>query len=171
MTVPASPLQLRERVTLRPIIEPDDGEFLEELYFSTRDDLNGLFPDPKDARQLVLMQQKAQAVAYKHEFPNATYELILFDGNRAGRIVIDRSAPALILVDIVLLPTSRNLGIGSAILDSLLRECRQNARPCVLSVIKTNRAKGLYARKGFDVIEDSGTHFLMRWNPGGEELL
>jgi ribosomal protein S18 acetylase RimI-like enzyme len=159
------PSPIDQLISLRPVVAPDDDAFLEELYFSARDDLHDLFVDSEETRQLILMQQKAQATGYKQEFPNATYEVILFDGERAGRIVIDRSQISLAIIDIALLPSFRNRGIGSCLLDSVIEECRGHERPCELSVFKTNRAIKLYLRKGFSAVHDMETHFRMKWTP------
>ena len=158
--IPTPPIS--ERVSSRPVIERQDDAFLEELYFSAREDLHGIFVDPEETRGLSLMQQKAQAIGYREEFPDATYEVILFDGERAGRIVTDRSQASVAIIDIALLPSFRNRGIGSFVLDSVLEECQEGKRSCKLSVFKTNRAIGLYLRKGFSAVEDLETHFVMR---------
>jgi len=164
MQIPTS--RISERVRLRSVTEPDDNAFLEELYFSRREDLHGLFANPEQTRQLVLMQERAQTIGYKEEFPDATYEVIIFDEHRAGRIVIDRSGSTTAIVDIALLPLFRNRGIGSLILDSVLEECRTGKRQCKLSVAKTSQAIHLYLRKGFYMEQDLETHLLMRWIPG-----
>jgi GNAT superfamily N-acetyltransferase len=160
--------RISECISLRPVADPDDNAFLEELYFSRREDLHGLFGDPEQTRELVLMQQRAQAIGYKKEFPDATYEVIIFDEQRAGRIVIDRSGSTTAIVDIALLPLFRNRGIGSLILDSVLEECRMGKRQCKLSVAKTSQAIRLYLRKGFYMEHDLETHLLMNWIPGEE---
>jgi GNAT superfamily N-acetyltransferase len=165
-SVPGS--RITERISLRPVTEPDDSAFLEELYFSRREDLHGLFTEPEQTRQLVLMQQRAQAIGYKEEFPDATYEVIIFDENRAGRIVTDRSGSSTAIVDIALLPLFRNHGIGSLILDWVLDECRTEKRQCKLSVAKTSKAIRLYLRKGFHGEHDLETQLLMNWTPTEE---
>jgi ribosomal protein S18 acetylase RimI-like enzyme len=157
--------RISERVSLRSVTEPDDDAFLEELYFSRREDLYGLFADPEQTRALLLIQQRAQAIGYKKEFPNATYEVITFDGQRAGRIVIDRSGGTMAIIDIALLPLFRNRGIGSLILDSILDECQRGKRQCRLSVAKTSQAIRLYLRKGFCTENEMETHFVMKWIP------
>jgi ribosomal protein S18 acetylase RimI-like enzyme len=150
-----------ERITLKPVAHPGDDDFLRELYISTRDDLAGLFSDEAQGRALLTIQYNAQNVSYAQQFPGASHDIILLDGDAVGRIMVERRGDAILLVDIALLPEARNRGIGTGLLKMLMEEGRRAA--IELSVLKTNRARSLYERLGFRIIGDNGTHYLMRF--------
>lgn len=152
------------QVSLRPVIRPDDDGFLEELYFSVRDDLGGAVADEQQMRQLLKIQFRAQSLTYERDFPDATHNIILVDGRRVGRMIVERRADAIQLVDIALLPTARNLGIGTQLIRGLIAECKESRRPLLLRVIKASRAVTLYERLGFRRTgEDDGVRISMRW--------
>ena len=151
-----------ERVTIRPVIDPEDESFLQELYSSTRDDLRYLSADENQARQLMTMQYLAQKRSYGQQFPNASHEIILLDGKAIGRMIVDRTSDAICLVDLAVLTDERGLGIGTIILDRLIEESSSRNVPIELSVLKTNRAQRLYDRLGFKIYDDDGVRLHMR---------
>ena len=60
---------------------------------------------------------------------------------------------------------SRGGGIGAAILRAIQDEARDIGKAVSIHVEKNNRARSLYARLGFEVIEDKGVYDLMEWRP------
>src|SRR5688572_13601356 len=112
-----------ERVTLRPVVLPNDEEFLQELYFSVRDDLQGLFHDDGTQRQLMLMQYAGQKMTYAREFPNASHDIVLLGDRKVGRLIVDRRPDVIHGVDLAMLPAFRSLGVGTEVLRELFREC------------------------------------------------
>ncbi|CAN5620894.1 hypothetical protein BH18ACI3_BH18ACI3_20050 [soil metagenome] len=100
---------IRERITLRPVVLPDDEAFLQDLYATTRDDLNVMIPDESQLRQLLLMQYRGQKVTYAAEYPNASHDIVLLDDESVGRLIVDQRPAAIHGVDLALLPQVRNL--------------------------------------------------------------
>ena len=152
---------LEQRIKLRPVTDEDE-DFLRELYFSVRDDLKGIFPDEDQVRQLLEIQYKAQAQAYAVQFPGASHDIVMLDGNVVGRVMIDRQPSAFYCVDIALLPEVRSRGIGSVVLKRFVDECSRLGIPFTLRVAKTNRAQRLYERLGFRIEVDEGMHLYMK---------
>lgn len=153
-------LPIAERIVLRTAKLPDDEALLEHLYLRTRDDLTGVFADAAQTRQLIEIQYRAQMAAYSGQFPDAAYEIILLEDKPVGRVIVDRRPDDVTLVDIALLPEARGLGIGTVVIQRLIDEC---SNPVFLEVVKTNRARDLYERLGFRVIDDSDSmRILMR---------
>ena len=163
--VPAEDNPLSARLALRPVASPDDDDFLRELYMNSREDLSGVFADGEQMRQLLLIQFRAQAVTYSHQFPDASHDIVELDGDRIGRTILDRKTDAVHIVDISLVPDARGRGIGTAILSQVLDDCASTGRVCTLQVVKTNRAQTLYRRLGFEVTGDDGMRLSMRWSP------
>jgi ribosomal protein S18 acetylase RimI-like enzyme len=152
---------LSEFIMKRAVNVPADEEFLRELYFSTRDDLNILPLGEAQKNALLQMQFDAQRRQYAAQTPFAAHEIILLNKQQIGQILIVRENDFICLADISLLPTYRNLGIGTFLINDILTEAEQGKKNFILHVLKTNPAIKLYKRLGLVVAEDSGFHFKM----------
>ncbi len=81
-------------VSTRPARLPDDGDFLLSVYASTRrPELSGLGWTEKQQDTFIGMQFDAQTRQYRESFPDATYSVICVDGERAGRLIVNRAGP------------------------------------------------------------------------------
>jgi predicted acetyltransferase len=163
--MPEATDQIRKRISFRPVVMPDDEPFLQELYASTRDDLNAVFSDKDQLRQLLLMQYNGQKATYSAEFPNAVDEIVLFDGEPVGRLMLDHRDNSIHGVDIAIIRSTRNRGVGTGVLVGLFEECARKGVFFTLNVAKGNPAMRLYERLGCSTERDNGTHFLMTWRP------
>lgn len=151
--------------SLRPV-SPEDESFLFQVYSSTRSEEMGLVPWNDEQKQAFLqMQFRAQTQSYQREFPGAEYLVILHDGVPAGRLTIEHSDEAVLLVDIALLPAHRNFGIGSGLIQDLKLEARNTGKPLRLNVENFNPAFRLYERLGFEKIDEAGFYYCMEWRP------
>jgi GNAT superfamily N-acetyltransferase len=143
---------------------PADAPFLLEVYASTRQEELEVTGWPAEMREaFVRMQFNAQRQGYLAAFPRAEFAIILSGGHPVGRIVIDRSENGFLLVDIALLPAHRGRGIGTALVQGLLREAAAAHKPVRLSVIKGQRAYRLYQRLGFVKTGEDGLRDQMEW--------
>jgi len=153
------------QVDLRPVVLPDDEDFLKDLYFSTRDDLNLLPLEEPQKQMLITMQYSAQKQQYGLQFPGASHDLILCDKVPAGRLFVNREADKIYLVDIALLAKYRGAGIGTAIMKDLAEEAENSGAVLSLHVMKTNPAARLYIRMGLTVTADDGLYLEMKKFP------
>jgi ribosomal protein S18 acetylase RimI-like enzyme len=152
-------------VALRPE-RPDDEDFLLELYASTRLEEMALAGWDAAARALfVKMQFNAMRQGYAGMFPRAQFSILLLQDNSIGRMVVNRVAHEIRLVDLALLPDCRGRGLGTGLLQSLLAEACEAGKPVRLQVLKTNRAVRLYARLGFLQTGGDGLYDEMEWLP------
>jgi predicted acetyltransferase len=156
---------IRERISFRPVIMPDDEKFLQDLYAETREDLTAIISDGSQLRQLLLMQYRGQKSTYTAEFPNARDQIVMLDGEPVGRLLLDHRQDSIHGVDIAILRAVRNLGVGSAVLVGLFEECSKKGIRFTLSVMKNNPAIRLYERLGCRIDGDNVTHFSMTWSP------
>lgn len=63
------------------------------------------------------------------------------------------------------IPDYQRRGIGSTLLKSLIKNCSINQQTATLGVFKINTdARRFYERLGFEVVETTSTHYLMRRN-------
>ena len=158
-------LSLDGRLKLRPVVMPDDTDFLIRLYAGTRDDLAILPIDEHQKKALLLMQYEAQKQGYAVEYPNAIDQIVLLDEKPIGRYMIERKPGDIFGVDLALLPESRSLGIGTQVIRSSFEEAAATKSNFVLHVVKSNRAVRLYLRLGCVVAGNTETHHEMTWQP------
>ena len=160
------PLDEEGRVGLRPV-EPGDEEFLLRVYASSRADEMALVPwDEEQKSAFVRSQFQAQYAQYSERFPDAEYDVILFDGRPAGRLWIGRTAEQVRLLDIAILPEFQNQGIGAVVLGNLVAESDERGLPLRHMVFKLNTAAlRFYRRFGFSQIEDVGAYIHMERLP------
>jgi ribosomal protein S18 acetylase RimI-like enzyme len=143
---------------------PADAPFLLEVYAGTREEELEAAGWPAEMREaFVRMQFNAQQQGYRASFPRAEFAVILSGGQAVGRIVIDRAENGFLLVDIALLPAHRGCGIGTALMQNLLREAATAKKPVRLSVLKGQRAFRLYQRLGFVKTGEDGLRDQMVW--------
>jgi ribosomal protein S18 acetylase RimI-like enzyme len=147
-------------VALRPVA-PSDSAFLEHVYASTR--AVELEPMPWTAEQkaaFIAQQFHAQTVHYERHYADASFHVVLVDGEPAGRLIVTRSPERLHIVDIALLGEHRGRGVGTGLLRDLIAEAGE--RPVSIHVELTNPARSLYERLGFVADGEDGVYMLMK---------
>lgn len=162
--------QIPPTVTFRPITDVD-LPFLRDLYASTREDELSAVEWPAGEKEKFLGQQfHAQHTFYQDRFPAAKFEIVELFGKPVGRLYVDRREDEIRLIDIALVPETRNEGIGGALLRDLIDEARQRGQPLRIHVEKFNPALRLYRRLGFRDVEDQGVYFLMEWSAAAQDV-
>jgi len=155
-----------QKISLRPVTAGDDG-MLREIYKSSRgDDLRELGWTEDRVDEFLGMQYEAQKHFLASEYQRPADELILCDGEPAGRLIVERREHEIRLIDLALLPEHRNNSIGAFLIRKLQNEARRQEKPLRLQVIRFNRAINLFERLGFARTSETGTHFQMEWRPG-----
>jgi ribosomal protein S18 acetylase RimI-like enzyme len=147
---------------LRPVTREDEP-FLFELYCTTR--AAGQIALPAGADAILRLQFVAQCRSYEAQFPDARHDIVLVDGRRAGRVMVEPQQDEVRFVDLALLPEFRDIGIATALIRDLMDDVARLAKPARLHVAKDNRAIRLYERLGFSVVGENGPNFIMRWIP------
>jgi ribosomal protein S18 acetylase RimI-like enzyme len=88
-------------------------------------------------------------------------DVVVVDGEPAGRLLVDRWDREIRIVDISLLPAFRGRGIGSALLQELMAEAAESERSLSIHVERNNPALRLYERLGFEPAGDEGVYLRM----------
>jgi ribosomal protein S18 acetylase RimI-like enzyme len=143
----------------------DDEAFLIDLFFDVRsvEFIQAGLSDVQ-LKPLLAMQYNAQRQSYNFQYPSAEHSIIEFDGEKVGRLLINRYDKNIHLIDIAILHNFRGKGIGSVLLDKLKAE----AESVTLSVFKTNfGAIRLYEEHGFAIVKDDGMYLEMEWKNVG----
>jgi GNAT superfamily N-acetyltransferase len=158
-------------LSVRPI-DGADAEFLYRLYASTRAEelvQTGWSDEQKHA--FLLQQFMAQHQHYQQHYTGAAFDLILLDGQPAGRFYLDRWKDQYRIVDIALLPEFRGQGIGTAFLQAVVAAAAAEGVPVSIHVELFNPALRLYLRLGFRPININGAYYLLERKPEGDPML
>jgi ribosomal protein S18 acetylase RimI-like enzyme len=143
-------------------VDAGDRDFLLRVYASTREEELRLVDWSDEQKEaFVQMQFVAQDTDYRHNYPDASFDVIEVEGEPAGRLYVDRRADDIRVVDISLLPEYRGRGIGTTLLRELLDEGARAAKRVSIHVEKNNPALRLYQRLGFVPVQDRGVYLLL----------
>lgn len=148
--------------------DDDDYDFLAGVYASTREPELAQLSWSEERKGAFLAQQfAAQSAHYAEHFADASFEVVLVDGERAGRLIVARRECVLKVIDIALLPEHRSRGLGTRLLRPLLDEAARRGVPVEAYVERFNPALTLYERLGFEPVEEAGVYLRMHRSPGG----
>jgi ribosomal protein S18 acetylase RimI-like enzyme len=143
---------------------PEDESFLLEVYASTRsEELQAT--DWTDEQKLTFI--KMQFLIRERSQPAVDDRIILLNGQPIGRMMVDRGETAILLRDIAVLPDYRNAGVGSRLIQDLMKEAASAGKPIKLHVLGLSPAVRLYERLGFRKSGDDGAYLEMKWVPAG----
>lgn len=153
-------------VSLRPIL-PEDRPFLLRVYESTRApelDIAGFTPEQRAA--FVEHQFTAQSLHYERHYRDTSFDLVLIDGEPAGRLIVGRWEAEVRVVDIALVPEQRGRGVGERLMRGVIAEAEARGVKTTIHVEKPSPARRLYERLGFASLSEQGIHLLMERPPG-----
>lgn len=138
----------------RPQIDAD-LPFVVRLYASTRiEELAPLGWPEETLRAFLAQQHAAQQAHYRHAYPAAEWLIVERAGEPIGRLYLWDGPGELRVIDISLLPELRGRGLGTSLLGDVISRATSAGKPVSLHVEQHNRARGLYLRLGFEVVED-----------------
>ena len=152
-------------IALRPV-EPADRELLFRVYASTRaEELAVVAWDDAQKEAFLRAQFEAQDRWYHEHYTGVSFDVVLIDGQPAGRLYVHRGAGEIRIVDIALLPGHRGSGAGTSLLRDLLAEAETAGKRVTIHVERLNPALRLYERLGFSVAEDKGVYLFLEATP------
>lgn len=154
-----------KEITLRPAAG-EDGDFLRQVYASTREDEMAATGWPAEAvRDFLRMQFDLQDKHYRSYYPGADFQVIVCGGEAVGRLYVHRTLREIRIMDIALLKAWRRQGIAAALLRDLIRESEEKQAPLTLHVEFNNPVREYYARLGFAQGELRGVYYFMERRP------
>ena len=140
--------------TLRSVTD-EDAEFLYRTYASTREEELSVVPWSVEQKDAFLRSQfAAQDSHYRKHYHDAAYDVVLIDGEPAGRLYVARWAGEIRIMDISLLPAFRRRGAGEELLRAVFAEADRDGKLVSIHVEQQNPARRLYERLGFRAIEE-----------------
>jgi ribosomal protein S18 acetylase RimI-like enzyme len=151
------------KITLRPI-GPEDEPFLLALYATTRQlELSQVPWDDKQKEAFVTHQFLAQRLHYQSHYPEASYDLVLQNDQPIGRLYVLREAEEMRILDLSLIPESRNQGIGTRLIQGVMEEAKAGNRRLRIYLETFNPSVSLFERLGFRVIQNDNMNLLLEW--------
>lgn len=108
------------------------------------------------------MQFEAQHKYYTENYTGASFNVVLCDNEPCGRLYTVRWESEIRIMDVAILPDFRNRGIGTRLLRDIIAEGEGLGLPVSIHVERFNPALRLYARMGFECIEDKDVYLLLR---------
>jgi ribosomal protein S18 acetylase RimI-like enzyme len=141
-----------------------DDPFLFEVFAGARLD-EFRFLDEQQQQTIIKMQYNAQRLQYDEGFPDAESSIILLDARPAGRMLVNETEREFTLIDIALLPEHRQSGVGTQLLKELLGRAVKAQKRVRLHVLKSNRARRLYERLGFSLVNEEPMYLEMTFEP------
>lgn len=156
----------KEGIGLRAF-QQQDLELLYQLYASVRANEMALMTEWHEIQKEAFLrfQQKAQHRQFTQEYPQASYDIICYQGEGIGRLFVDRQGTDIHLLDITLLPAYRRRGIATALLTALIHEAIDNNKIITLQLEADNPAKPLCLRLGFTLAGEVSYYQILHWRP------
>lgn len=145
----------------------DDEPFLFAVYASTRvDELVATGWSDQQKLAFVTQQFHAQDIAYRENYPAASFSIVTLDGAPIGRLYVTRlDDDGLRIIDVALLPEHRNGGIGSQLIGTIMGDAERDRLTVSLHVELWNPAAVLYERLGFRRASANEVYVRMEWTP------
>ncbi len=153
-------------VSRRPVT-PEDDPFLRKLIVDTitRELRADTWPQPMRDRVLDIQYGHRRA-GHRGNFPDASNEIVLVDGEEAGWIVVADLPDGIRIVDIMVREERRGRGVGSAAIGEIQTAAKEAGKPLRLCVGAMNQdALRLYLRLGFRRTGGDETRHEMEWEP------
>lgn len=142
----------------------EDDPFLFHLFCSVRE-FDFAFLGEVEEKKFLEVQFAAQERHYQVNMPKAEHLIVLQDGRPIGRMTLVRRNDELHLAEIALLPEHRNQGIGSILMEKLIKAEAEQGHAIRLHVYKQSAAVRFYQRLGFATARDDGAYLLMEKLP------
>jgi ribosomal protein S18 acetylase RimI-like enzyme len=97
----------------------------------------------------------------RRKFARREHQIIVVDGHDVGVLEVNRTEDAMVLVNIQIMPEYQRRGLGTAVIRDVLADASRQGLPSALWVMKVNPARELYERLGFEIVEETDTHYKM----------
>jgi len=150
---------------LRACTEADDA-FVYDVFSTTWESEVAALPNQNLAQHVLRIQHIAQERRFASRYPGLQRFIVVQDGQPAGRLYVHESDSLLEVVDLTLMPSFRDHGIGTRIFHELFEYATAAEQTISLRVERRNeRATMLYSQLGFDLVfvDDLDNHF--EWAP------
>ncbi len=108
----------------------------------------------------VRLTEEGHLARVKYAFENA--KIILLKGEKIGLLKLKESQGEMEILQIQIDPKYQGKGWGSKIIQTIIRKAEKEKKILNLSVLKKNKAKYLYEKLGFKVVDETHDSFIMK---------
>lgn len=159
--------QDKSGIRLRPAAA-GDREFLLRAYAASRAiELSSVSWDDTQIAAFVEHQLDAQTSYYREKYADAAHDIILLDGEAAGRLYVHRGETEISILDITVLTERRKNGIGTALIEGLQKEAAACGRTVSVYVENFNPSQNLFRSLGFSAVGGDEMNILFEWGNSG----
>lgn len=145
-------------IRLRPA-SPEDFAFARALYFETMRWI---------IERLFGWDQAREEKNFACFFTLEEVSIITADGRDAGWIQERPSPDEIFLCSLYIAPAMQRQGIGSEVLQGLIRRAGRQSKTVALAVVKMNPAVHFYKRHGFLIAHEDQYKFYMQLDPAAD---
>lgn len=100
---------------------------------------------------------------FARHFNPKNSQIIMVNGVKVGELSVQDLVDELFLSRILIKPAYQGRGLGTAIIQELQKQAEARKVPLTLQVLKVNPAHRLYKRLGFQFVDESNTHYWMKF--------
>jgi ribosomal protein S18 acetylase RimI-like enzyme len=141
-----------DELTLRPA-EPQDYAFCELTYFEP---LRVMIDD-------LGLQEVRRRTRFAERWQIEQVRMALLRGQVIGWLQTVLTGDAVFVEQLFIDAAFRGLGIGGRIMKTIIDEAAQQGKVVTLGVVKTNPARRLYERLGFQITHEDERKYYMRY--------
>jgi len=120
-------------------------------------------------RQYGRWDESTQDKLFADAWSAADHEIVLYGDVRCGYTSIENRDNEIHLSELVVDPDFQGRGIGTHILQEVIKHAILKGVPVRLRTHVTNRAANLYRRMGFQETARTETHVLLEWNQDADD--
>ena len=139
-----------------------DYEFVTRLYQDTMQPL---------LTRLDAWDERDALLRFKRYFKVRETQIVGLDGEDIGFLQVSETRNKITLAQIHIAAQFRGRGIGTHLVQSVLRDAATKRMPVLLSVVRGNHARALYERLGFRVTGEDATRLHMEWESAREPAM
>jgi ribosomal protein S18 acetylase RimI-like enzyme len=137
---------------------------------ATFDDVDALYLIHRAALRAYVEQtwgwdEDWQARYFRDRFDASMRQVIEYHGQVVGFLDVIEEEGRTLLASISIAPEFQGRGIGTFLIRGMLDAAASRGVPVVLRVLRVNRARSLYERLGFEIVDTSDTHYTMTAHP------
>ena len=138
------------------LVEPKDISFCWSIYREAMQPLTA---------ELMQWNEETQRRGIEAALHDDDASILVHEGAAAGWLHVIETRRDIHLGHLYLAPEVRNRGLGSKFLRWMGERAKRKNKGFTLEVLKNNRARGLYERLGFRIIETSPLKYTMLFGP------
>lgn len=132
----------------------EDQDFLFQVFIECRPDLQWICNT--DVQQMVIRQQyEIEHTQTNLIYPDAIHNIIMLNDIRVGRLIINKKEKTVRIIEIGLIESYRNKGIGSTLIDRIKKEALEKGEHILLQVAWFNHSAYQFYKKHEFVVKEN----------------